>query len=85
MDIVIDFVMDNLVPLCLGLGAFIVLVIAIIILSKKSKKVKEKSDKAKFDISVERFEKRHYKKCNKCGGNVPIEDNLCQNCGDIPN
>ena len=85
MDQLIDFVKENLLPCVLILVGFIFLVIVLIFFFKKPKlKNKKTREQVKFDQGLERFEKVHFKKCSKCGGNVPLQDNLCQNCGEIP-
>jgi len=47
----------------------------------KSKETNEEDELAK---EMERFEKSNFKKCRNCGANVPIDQNLCLECGSQP-
>jgi len=88
-----------LAPVALFAFAFVITIIVLVCQPKKKKGNKvvplpqqplpnKKSTNIKYTPesgkSVGRYEKLHTKKCSKCGGPVPIEDNLCQNCGAIP-
>ena len=37
-----------------------------------------------FDQAMERFQKLNFKKCRQCGGDVPMEDQICPTCNQIP-
>ena len=86
MDAFINFIKEYWFLVAL---AGIALVFAILLTyhftrSKYARDRKEKKEHVKFDKSMERIEKRMYKKCKKCGSNVPIEDRICMTCGQMP-
>ena len=83
MSEIIDFIKDNWILVVIAFSAFILLFVAMYFTFMR--KNKEVIEKARFDKTVERFEKRHMKKCKHCGEGVPVEDNICMSCGEIPN
>ena len=86
MGIITDFIKDNTILVVTIAGCILFAIIfALVWHFRKRPERREKRDSKKFNDSIERFERTHYKKCLKCGGNVPIEDNICMNCGEIPN
>jgi sensor domain CHASE-containing protein len=83
MDEFLKFFNDNLYLIAVGIVT-LAFAIYLIVYFARSKSRKEKKDKARFEANMERIEKRLYKKCRHCGQNVPIEDNICQSCNQIP-
>ena len=85
MDKIIDYVKENPIPMVVIGVSLIMLFVVIILLIRRPKKKKEKKvEKIEMSKGMQRFEKLHYKKCKWCGGQVPMEDNICMNCGEIP-
>lgn len=81
MDQIIEFVKGNLPLIVFCAATLLLLVVMLVVFLKRPKKV---VDKAKFEENMNTVERNLFKKCNKCGGSVPKEDNLCQNCGQTP-
>jgi len=86
MDEFVAFLTEYWFLIALGAVAilFAVWMILYFTRSKYAREQKEKREHNKFDKSMERIEKRMYKKCKKCGNNVPVDDRICQSCGQIP-
>ena len=82
MQQIIDFVKDYIGWIALGGAIVILLVVMLVIFRRRPKKVVEK---AQFEEHIERFDRRHMKKCQHCSEKVPVDDNICQSCGQIPN
>lgn len=82
MGKIFNFIKNNMVAVIIITCLFVVGVIILVFLLKRPKKVE---DKAQFEQSIEQFDKRHMKKCKHCGENVPVDDNICMSCGEIPN
>jgi len=83
MDDFLKSVEENLPLIAIAIVA-VILAIYLIVYFVRRKSMKEKKDKARFDSSMERLEKRHFKQCRNCGQNVPIEDKICQSCNQVP-
>jgi hypothetical protein len=82
MKQIIDFVKGNIGWVVMGVAAVLLLVVMLVVFLKRPKKV---ASKAAFEKEVERFDRRHMKPCKSCGEKVPVDDNICQSCGQIPN
>lgn len=83
MNEILDFAKDNIMITIIICLFVILLLIAFVFALMRRKK--ESADTAKFEEGIERFDQRYMKKCKHCGASVPIDDNICMSCGEIPN
>jgi len=81
MEQIIEFVKSNIPFVVFCVATILLLSLMLVFFLKRPKKI---VDKAKFEKNMDVVERNLFKKCNKCGGSVPKEDNLCQNCGEVP-
>jgi len=85
MTKVIDLVKDNIIPtILIGLSVIMLIVFIILLIKRPKKKKGKKVEKIEVPSGIQRIEKLNYKKCKWCGGQVPKDDNICMNCGEIP-
>lgn len=85
VDTIVDFAKDNVLLAVAGCLLIIFILIALLFVLVRPRKRKEAKDKAQFEKGIERFDQRYMKKCKHCGASVPIDDNICMSCGEIPN
>lgn len=82
MSKIFQFIKSNAAAVIIITCLSVVAIVIIVYFLKRQKKVEVK---AQFEQGIERFDKRYMKKCKHCGQSVPVDDNICMSCGEIPN
>lgn len=81
MQQIIDFVKDNIFLVGVGGVAVFVVIILLVLMLKRPKTVAEQQ---RFNAIAEEYEKRTMKKCKHCSSSIPIDDEICRICNQIP-